>query len=341
MVRGVLLVNLGTPDSPSNRDVYKYLDEFLMDPRVMDIPWLARQLLVRGNIVPRRFRNTARTYRAIWSEDGSPLLYYSREVKKLLQKELGEEYAVELGMRYQNPSLLDALDALQKKNVEELIILPLFPQYASATTGSVHQKVMEIVKGWQVIPAMRFISSYAQLPPMIQAFADNGRKMGIEGYDHVIFSFHGLPERQLIKADSTGCCLKQGCCDRSKGNSYCYKAECMRTARAIAAELALQESGYTIAFQSRLGKTPWTTPFLTDVIKQRFEEGDRSLLVYSPSFVCDCLETIFEIRIEYAEEFHKMGGKRLDLVDGLNTHPLWISALKQLVCLHEFANQKH
>lgn len=340
MKTGVLLVNLGTPDSPQGGDVYKYLDEFLMDPRVMDIPWLWRQLLVRGNIVRKRFRNTSRCYAAVWGEQGSPLLFHSKKVQELLQSSLGAEYQIELAMRYQKPSLKEALERLQS-SVDHFIILPLFPQYASATTGSVHQKVMEIVKEWQVIPSMSFVSGFADHPLMIQAFAAQGRKNKLEEYDRIIFSFHGLPERQLTKADATACCLKAaGCCDRKEGNRYCYKAECMRTARAIAEELKLEPHRFTIAFQSRLGKTPWTQPYLSNVVNECFEKGDRSILVFSPSFICDCLETIFEIRQEYAEEFFKKGGKRFDLVDGLNEHPLWIEALKETVLAYSCQKRK-
>lgn len=330
MTTGILLVNLGTPKSPELKDVFHYLNEFLTDPRVIDIPWLQRQLLVRGIIVPARMRNSAACYKEIWTGEGSPLLVHGRSVQKLLQEALGTDYKVTLGMRYQEPSIEGALEPL--KHCEKIVVLPLFPQYASASTGSVQQKVMELVKGWEVVPEMEFINSFPTQPSMIRAFAAIGEKHKPKEYDHVLFSFHGLPERHIKKADPTGHCLNRpNCCTAPNRSHSCYRAQCVATAHAIAKELDLPPDHFSICFQSRLGKDPWIEPFTPDLLKELAEPKGQRVLVFCPAFVCDCLETTFEIGVEYQEDFQAMGGKELTLVEGLNSHPLWIQALQELV----------
>ncbi|NJO01764.1 MAG: ferrochelatase, partial [Bacteroidia bacterium] len=206
---GILLVNLGTPDSPSVPDVRKYLREFLMDPRVIDIPFLSRFLLVNLIIAPFRAPKSAKVYREVWEERGSPLKFYGQDVAQMLQESLGDEYLVSLGMRYQSPSTQVALDAFKGKGLEKIIVVPLFPQYASATTGSVIEKVMKIVDGWQIIPEMVFISRFYDHPRFVDALQEIARKyLQKETYDHYVFSYHGLPERQIIKGDDSGTCLK-------------------------------------------------------------------------------------------------------------------------------------
>jgi len=328
---GILLVNLGTPHSPKWRDVYKYLIQFLTDERVIDIPWLKRQLLVRGIIVPLRTRNSARSYREIWQKSGSPLLDYGRKVENLLQEALGPEYQVVLAMRYQTPSIESGLEAL--KGSKKLIVLPLFPQYASASTGSVHQEVMRILSKWPTIPELKMINSYPQDPKMVRTFCLNAKHYSLADYDHFLFSFHGLPERQLIKADLSGYCLKQPrcCAGLNEKNSGCYAAQCTATAAAIQKELQIPSDQCTVCFQSRLGKEPWIQPFTSDVIAKLAGQGKKRLLVFCPSFVADCLETIFEIQNEYRAEFFAEGGERLDLVESLNDHPLWIESLTDMI----------
>lgn len=334
---GILLVNLGTPDSPGLLDVLRYLNEFLTDGRVIDLPWAWRQCLVRGVIIPRRIRNSAKLYRRIWTEQGSPLLIHSQSVRDKLQAALGDDYVVSLGMRYQQPSLEQALRALQSPAIQRIIVVPLFPQYASATTGSIHEKVMQIVSRWAVIPELRFINSYPTQPHMIQAFAKQGQQFDVASFDHCLFSFHGLPERHLQKADSCGRCLKQAsCCDTlATTNQHCYRAQCYETARALASELSLTPERYNICFQSRLGKEPWTQPYTEDAIRTLAQKGCQRLLVFAPAFTCDCLETIDEIGREYAHLFTKHGGHHLQLVPSVNDHPLWIEGLQSLVTQRE------
>ena len=331
-LKGVLLVNLGTPRSHKPKDVFRYLNEFLTDPRVIDIPWLQRQFLVRGFIVPSRYRQSAELYRRLWTENGSPLLVHGQAVEQKLQLSLGSDYHVVLAMRYQSPSIGEGLEKLRQKNVDEIVILPLFPQYASATTGSVHQKVMESLQTWQIIPKLIFINHYFDHPFLLEAFCARAKQYHMTSYDHILFSFHGLPERQIQKADSLGKCLSNQCCQAlCQHNRFCYKAQCYATARGIAEGLKLDVKKYTICFQSRLGKDPWIQPYLSDILSSCVRQGHKRLLVFCPSFVSDCLETTCEITYEYGDKFKKLGGEELQLVEGLNSHPAWIDALHALV----------
>lgn len=332
--KGILLVNLGTPDSPATADVKKYLDQFLMDERVIDIPKLNRTLLVKGIIVPFRSPKTAKLYKEIWNENGSPLLYYSKLQAKMLQERLGDDYHVELAMRYQSPSIASALANLKAGLVESIQVIPMFPQYASASTGSVMQLVMELVSKWPTVPLISFVNSFHDNELMIKVFAENARKHNVESYDHVLFSFHGLPERQLLKCDHTGSyCLKSAdCCQTlNDTNKFCYSAQGHDTARLIAKELNLSKDQYTVCFQSRLGKEPWVQPYTTDVLKKLAGEGKKRLLVFSPAFVADCLETLYEITVEYHEEFRALGGEHVQLVESLNDSPVFIEGLAGMV----------
>ncbi|MEQ7800655.1 ferrochelatase [Pedobacter sp. ASV1-7] len=328
--KGVLLVNLGTPDSPEVKDVRKYLDQFLMDERVIDINAFKRTLLVKGIIVPFRSPKTSKLYKEIWDENGSPLLYFSKIQAALVQEQLGDDYHVELAMRYQSPSIESALEKMKAGLVENIRVIPLFPQYASASTGSVMQLVMELVSKWATIPAISFVNSFHDNELMLDTFAENARKYKPETFDHVLFSFHGLPERQLLKCDHTGsfCLKKDNCCDTMNDtNKFCYSAQGHDTARLLAAKLNIAREDYTVCFQSRLGKEPWVQPYTTDVLKKLAAEGKKRLLVFSPAFVADCLETIYEITVEYQEEFKALGGEHVQLVESLNDNPKFIKAL--------------
>ncbi len=330
---GVLLVQLGTPDSPSVPDVRKYLREFLMDERVIDIAYVPRFLLVNGVITTFRAPKSAKIYQQLWTERGSPLKYYSEDVVKLLQAQLGDEYKVVLGMRYQNPSIESALNQLKDAGLEKIVVIPLFPQYASATTGSVQQKVMELIQGWQIIPEMSFVSYFLDHPKFIEAFAEIGRRYIQEHeYEHFVFSYHGLPERQIRKGDAAGTCLKENCCDTwHMGNRQCYRAQCFETTRRLAVALGIPADKYTVCFQSRLGKEIWVQPYTEDVVKDLAKRGVKKVLAFSPAFVADCLETTIEVGEEYKELFEEHGGKHWQLVESLNTHPLWIDLLADLV----------
>ncbi|WP_340153651.1 ferrochelatase [uncultured Marivirga sp.] len=330
---GVLLVNLGTPDSTKTGDVRKYLREFLMDKRVIDIPFLLRWMLVNLIIAPFRAPKSAKEYRKLWVERGSPLKFYGEDVRDLLQSELDDDYVVALGMRYQSPSIKSALEELRNHKVAKIIVVPMFPQYASATSGSVHDKVMEIVQDWQIIPQINFISTFVEEPGFYKTFAALGKKhMEQHDYDHVIFSFHGLPERQIRKGSVDNYCKLGSCCNAYHDkNRFCYRAQCFQTARLIAGELNLPEEKFTVTFQSRLGNDPWIRPYTDDVLKDLAKEGKKSILAFSPAFVSDCLETTIEVGEEFKEEFEEAGGERWDLVESLNDNKEWIDTLKSLV----------
>ncbi|MEQ8685580.1 MAG: ferrochelatase [Imperialibacter sp.] len=331
--KGVLLVNLGTPDQPDTPNVRKYLREFLMDGRVIDIPFVQRWMLINFIIAPFRAPKSAAEYQKLWDERGSPLKYYGEDVRDLLQKELTNDYVVALAMRYQNPSIASGLDELKKAHVSEIIVVPLFPQYASASTGSVADKVMEIVRKWQIIPNIRFINQFADDPMFIEVIAQRAKKwMEQHDYDHYLFSYHGLPERQILKGSVGSQCQLGKCCNSFHDkNRYCYRAQCFLTSRLIAESLGISEDKYTVAFQSRLGKTPWIQPYTDEKLVEFAEKGYKKVLAFSPAFVSDCLETTVEVGETYHEQFLEAGGERWDLVESLNDHPLWIQCLKNLV----------
>ena len=331
MKTGVLHINLGTPDSPSVSDVRKYLFQFLNDPRVIDIPWLARKLLVNLIIVPFRAPKSAKIYKQLWTEKGSPLLMYGIELQEKVQQELGNEYVVELAMRYQQPSLESVLEKMRKQNYKKIIVIPLYPQYASSSTGSTLQLVLNTISKWYVIPELKVVSQFYDNEGYINSFVERGKQYNPEEYDHVIFSFHGLPVRQVDKVyDNAKPCSDHNCENEiSDENYYCYKASSFATARAIAGKLNIPNENYTVSFQSRLDEK-WLEPFSDKVIEQKAKEGIKKILVFSPAFVADCLETTIEIGHEYSEIFRNNGGEKLQLVESLNAHPLWVTTIAQL-----------
>jgi protoporphyrin/coproporphyrin ferrochelatase len=330
---GVLLVNLGTPDTASTADVRRYLGEFLGDARVLDINPVLRALLVSLVIVPFRGPASAAKYREIWTGAGSPLMVHATGQRDLLQERLGRGYDVALAMRYRLPSLAEALDAMARRRPATFTIIPLFPQVASATVGSVLEAVLRQVARWQTIPPLRLVSGFNTHPGFVRAWIENGRAHDPAAFDQVVFSFHGVPHRQLLRADPGGlCCLRSAdcCAALTPANRYCYSAQCHDLARRIASGLGIARDRYTVCFQSRLGREPWTQPATPDVIHALARAGARRVLVFSPSFVADCLETIHEVGIELAGEFRKAGGETLRLVESLNTRPAWIEALADL-----------
>ncbi len=331
---GVLIVNLGTPDSPAVPDVRKYLREFLMDGRVIDIPLIPRFLLVNGIIAPFRAPKSAKVYKQLWAETGSPLKYYGQVVERQLQQALGDDYVVKLAMRYQSPSIQAGLAEFQRLGLTDLVVVPFFPQYASASTGSVYEKVMDIVKDWQVIPQIRFVNRFSDHPKFIEGFAQLGRKyMAQHDYDHFLFSYHGLPESQIRKGDVTKkvCQFGECCGSLHAMNQHCYRAQCFETTRRLVKAMGIPEGKYTTSFQSRLGSDPWIKPYTDKVIPELTAKGYKSVLAFSPAFVADCLETTIEVGEEYKELFEKSGGQHWQLVESLNDSPIWIETLVDLV----------
>ncbi len=331
--KAVLLVNLGTPDSPKRYDVYRYLKQFLLDRRVIDINPVGRNLLVRGIIAPFRSKPTGKLYEELWLPEGSPLKVYGNNLRDGVQAHLGDEYIVELAMRYQNPSIESALEKILAASPKSLTILPLFPQYTSACNGSVYEEVNRILAKKLPIPSVNFINSFHDYDAMIEVFAERARQYDMDSYDHILFSYHGLPQRQMVKTDIGNHCMQSpDCCKTlTLKNQYCYSAQCYDTTRAIVAKLGLTPDQYTICFQSRLGKAPWLQPYTSQVIEELAEKGVKSLLVFCPAFVADCLETTIEVSVEYQEEFEELGGEHVQLVEGLNDHPKWIEAVAELV----------
>ncbi|USJ29194.1 ferrochelatase [Dyadobacter chenhuakuii] len=331
---GVLIVNLGTPDSPSVPDVRKYLREFLMDERVIDIPYINRWMLINLIIAPFRAPKSAKVYKQLWRPDGSPLKIYGFSVKEKLQRVLGDDYVVELAMRYQSPSIENGLKELRKQTLSEIIVVPFFPQYASASTGSVYKEVMRVVQDWEVLPEIKFINRFLDHPKFVEGFVNLGKKyMAQQQYDHVVFSYHGLPERQITKGDVTGSfCQFGSCCDHLDArNQHCYRAQCFETTRLLVKGLGLKEGTYTTCFQSRLGKNPWIRPYTDEVIPELTKKGVKSVLAFSPAFVADCLETTIEVGEEYKEIFEKEGGQHWQLVESLNDSDIWIETLEDII----------
>jgi ferrochelatase len=328
----ILLLNLGTPDSPKKGDVRKYLTQFLNDERVIDIPWLSRTLLVNGVIVPFRAGNSSKLYKAIWDEkSGSPLLKHSLDLQKKLQLAVGDNIKVELAMRYQSPSMESVLERMKKEGYHKIIVFPLFPQYASSSTGSALQRFMEIVSKWWVIPELKIISQYYDNEDYINCMVNRGKQHDISAYDHVIFSYHGLPERQVDKVYQDGSVCKDHHCETEldESNYYCYKAGCYQTTKALVEKLGIPAGKYTLSFQSRLDDK-WLKPFSDKVVEDLAKKGAKRVLVFSPAFTADCLETIYEIGSEYQEIFHTHGGEKIQLVESLNSGDDWVETIKKL-----------
>ena len=327
----VILVNVGTPDSPAIADVRKYLFQFLNDRRVIDLPWLLQKILVNLIIVPFRAPKSAKLYRQLWNEKGSPLLYYSEQVATKLQLRIGDNYRIYNAMRYGNPSLESVLKNIEYQNFKKVIVLPLFPQYASATTGSVSEFILSEISHWNVIPELRLISHFHDHPAFIDAFVSQAARYDIANWDHVIFSFHGLPLRQVNKVhpeiDCTECLCKTQSNEEGK---FCYQAACYETARLIASKIGITSNDYSVTFQSRLTKN-WMSPFTDDLLIKKAKDGIKKILIFAPSFVADCLETKIEIEKEYSELFKIHGGLNLQLVESLNDHDGWIEGLSQII----------
>jgi protoporphyrin/coproporphyrin ferrochelatase len=339
MNKGVLLVNLGSPDSPSVPDVRRYLREFLMDGRVLDVNWLLRFCIVHFAILPSRPKQSAHAYRSIWTPQGSPLVVISRNVQAKLREKVA--LPVELAMRYQNPPIAGAVGRLAQKGVEELLVIPLFPHYAMSSYETAVERVKEVVA--ELAPQMKLTVQPPcyDHPDYVAALAGSAREFLAQDYDHLLFSFHGLPERHLRQSDPThGHCLKSpDCCETpNPAHATCYRAQCFKTVAAFVQLTGVPPAKYSIAFQSRLGRDPWLSPYTDLELVRLAGRGIKRLLVICPAFVSDCLETLEEIGIRGRENFLKAGGAQLELIPCLNEHPLWLAALAGMV--DRFANQR-
>ncbi len=329
---GVLLLNVGTPDAPDTTSVRRYLREFLSDPRVLDINPLARFLLLNLIILPFRPAKSAAAYRSVWTPEGSPLLVISKAFARELAATLGPAYLVEPAMRYGNPSIKDALNRLIAAGADRIVVFPLYPQYSSSATGTSLERTFHLASQFWNVPSLAAVPPFYDDPAFLDAFASVGKPV-IDDMraDHVLMSFHGLPQRHVKKSDTTGgthCLATPTCCDHIvAANRNCYRAQCFATARGIAARLDLAPNAYSVAFQSRLGRDPWIPPYTDELlITLAKERGVKRLAVFCPAFIADCLETLEEIGDRARHDFLAAGGEDLRLIPSLNTTPAWVTA---------------
>ena len=332
------MVNLGSPDSPAVGDVRRYLREFLMDGRVMDVPWLTRFFVVHFAILPFRPKESAAAYQKIWLPDGSPLVIISKKVCEALRSRV--EAPVELAMRYQNPRIEKAIDNLLERTVDELLLIPLFPHYAMSSFETAVEKVRTVL--YSKAPGVKLVVQppYFDQPDYIQALAASARKTLDRGYDHLLFSFHGLPEHQLVITDPTGihCLAAKDCCSgEHPSHSTCYRAQCFKTVDAFVNAAGIPREKHSVSFQSRLGRKPWLKPYTDLELPRLAKRGVKRMLVICPAFVSDCLETVEEIGMRAKDTFLQAGGESLDLIPCMNEHPLWLDALENMT--NDFLSQ--
>ena len=330
MSKAILLVNLGSPDSPSVPDVRRYLNEFLMDGRVIDLAWPVRRFVV-GLILINRPKESGHAYEKIWTKDGSPLVAISRNVQKLLQTRL--TVPVELAMRYQNPSIESAVKNLAAKGATDVLLIPMFPHYAMSSYESAVVRVQEVAA--KLAPQLRLTVQppYFKQPDYIAALVAGAFTFLEKDFDHLLFSYHGIPERHLRKSDPTGChCLAvDNCCETANpAHATCYRAQCFATTAAFVKLAGVPRGKYSVSFQSRLGKDPWLKPYTDYELPRLANEGKKKLLVICPAFVADCLETIEEIGMRGCEQFMAGNGKEYTRIPCMNEHPAWITALEKM-----------
>ena len=331
--KGIILINLGSPESTKVSDVKKYLNQFLMDERVIDKPWLLRALLVKGIIVPFRAPKSAEAYETIWIHEGSPLIVYTKQLQEALQDEIQEP--VEIAMRYGSPTPGVAFEALLKNNpgMEEVVVLPLYPHYAMSSYETAVEYVKEFYQKKKYSFKLSFVPPFYNDPDYLEALSQNIKPYLNNSYDHLLFSYHGIPERHIRKSDITGChCLQtENCCEvDSPAHAFCYRHQIRTTTKLVTDQLQIPSNKYSISFQSRLGKG-WLTPFTDYRLKELPQEGIKDLLIVCPAFVSDCLETLEEIAIRGKELFLEAGGESFTMIPCLNTNPLWIKAIAKYV----------
>lgn len=334
MRKGVLLLNLGTPDAATIPAVRRYLKEFLNDPRVVDLAAMPRWLLLHLFILPFRPRRSAAAYQKIWTQQGSPLLIHTTQLKVQLERELGNDFVVEMGMRYGNPSIRSAVKKLRRLQCDRVIVLPLFPQYSSAATGSALEKALNEIRSQWNIPSVsiynEFFDDEGYIDSMVTLVNESVNKFKPE---HFIFSYHGLPQRHIHKS---GCIVKEchhnnPCPLISVANRYCYRAQSYATSRLLAKALTLTPDQYTVAFQSRLGRTPWIKPYTDLILPELIDRGVKKVAVVCPSFVSDCLETLEEVGIRLSDHWRSLGGDNLQLIPCLNAHPKWVTVVARMI----------
>lgn len=339
MTKAVLLLNLGTPAEPTAKGLRQFYSRFFSDPFVFDMNPVGRWVLRNLIIKPFRAPKTAKDYAAIWMEGGSPLKVYADRLQQSVQRAFsaaGEDVVVVNGMAYSAPLIGTTMQELERQGIREILVLPLFPQYSTATSASVFHAVKQAAARWQQQPALKFVNDLYAEPEFIAAWVQLIKaELQEQSVDHVIFSYHGLPEQAIKKIDQAGVCQFGDCCKTiSDSNRLCYRAQCVATTRGIVGALGWHEDFYSIAFQSRFGKQVWIQPYLDQHIQEQVQSGNKRLAVLTPSFVSDCLETIHEIGIEYRHQFMEAGGESFQLVPNLNDTPRWFSAVHQIARKH-------
>ena len=326
---GVLLINTGTPEAPTYFGVRRYLRQFLSDARVLDMPRFSRFLLLHFLILPLRSARSAQAYRKIWTSQGSPLRTHTLAFRERLQHVLGETYKVVYAMRYGQPSIASAWQEL--KDCTELVIFPLYPHYAASSTASALAEAMRVVsRDWNV-PITRVIAPFFQDPGFLSAFAERIQNAAhTQKWEHLVFSFHGLPQHHIQKSGCAGSCAKHSCTVEAR-TSLCYRAQCFATVRELVQLLQIQAGDYSVGFQSRLGSRPWIKPYFDELLVELRQKGIQRLAVVCPSFVADCLETLEEIRIRARATWQALGGEELLLIPCLNEAELWVQAAGRMV----------
>ncbi len=337
---GVLLINLGTPDNCDPRSVYDYLQQFLNDPRVIALPAIMRYILVNCFIIPLRYKQSAQAYSQIWTDKGSPLLLHSQELVNAVRTAFDKTIQIELGMRYGHPNIQSAVDKLQK--CQKIIAIPLFPQYSSAATGSAIDELLRVLgKQWN-IPEISIKRDFFDNPDFIHAYSCLIKEhLKDQKIDAFIFSYHGLPERHITKSACLSLCSKlEPCSQVDQLNMYCYRAQCYETSRLMAKELNLSSQDYVVAFQSRLGRTPWIKPYTDLMLADLRQKNVNNIAIVCPSFVADCLETLEEINIRARYQWLSLGGHEFIFIPCLNAYSIWVEAVikmikSQVSCNHE------
>jgi protoporphyrin/coproporphyrin ferrochelatase len=335
--KAVLLANLGSPDSYEVKDVRNYLREFLMDERVIDLPKLARTILVKGIIVPFRAPKSAAKYKTVWTKNGSPLIHISRQVQAKLQDEL--KIPVELCMRYANPTPKAAFDRLVQSNpdLEEVVFVPLYPHYAMSSYETAVEHVKAAYQQGHYTFELKVVPPFYNDPKYIQALTNSIKPFLENSFDHVLFSYHGIPERHVKKTDATKthCLMNRNCCDvPSEAHRTCYRHQVMTTTQLVAHALGLPKEKYSVSFQSRLGADAWLKPSTAEQLALFPKQGLKKLVILCPAFVSDCLETLEEIQMEGRETFMENGGEGFTVIPCLNDSNEWIYALSALVRSH-------
>lgn len=328
---GVVLINLGTPNAATKKSVRRYLRQFLNDPRVINLPSLIRFLLVHAVIIPFRTKASTKAYQAIWTPEGSPLLRNSLSLLEKVSAELGDAYQVVLGMRYGEPSIASAFAQLIA--CDTVIVVPLFPQYSSAATGTaIEESLSHIKKRWNV-PTIKVLHTFYDEPAFIEPYAAQIKQSMTETHpDLVIFSYHGLPESHLVKSDCRASCDKQGHCPTiGEHNVFCYRAQCYASSTALAQAAGLSQEQYRVSFQSRLGRTPWIKPYTDDLLTELASQGIKNISIACPAFVADCLETLEEIAIRARDQWRSLGGDALTLIPCLNDNQSWSAGLAKMI----------